>query len=253
MNVVLRGVGPALAGFGVSDALNSPDLSLYDGASSANLITMDTAWQSPPSVPGGFWLGKATPEDATAADFTRVGAFPLPPGSSDTAIRVGLPAGAYTTQIAETGFGAGVALAEIYDEDLGNHSAQLINVSSRAFVAGGDDALIAGFVISGSTAQTVLLRASGPALGVLGVSDTLSYPELQLFDANQDLVAANNGWGGNAQVAGVAARVGAFAWSNPSSADSAILVTLPPGNYTAQVVGADGNAGVALIEAYAVP
>jgi hypothetical protein len=67
------------------------------------------------------------------------------------------------------------------------------------------------------------------------------------------VLATNNGWAGNAQIASAAATVGAFAWSDPASADSAILVTLPPGGYTAQVSGASGDTGVALIEVYEVP
>jgi hypothetical protein len=51
----------------------------------------------------------------------------------------------------------------------------------------------------------------------------------------------------------VAASVGAFAWSNASSNDSAFLVTLPPGGYTAQVAGQSGDSGLALIEIYEVP
>ena len=46
---------------------------------------------------------------------------------------------------------------------------------------------------------------------------------------------------------------GAFAWNNSSSNDSAILATLPPGAYTAQVSGASNDTGIALVEVYEVP
>jgi len=97
--------------------------------------------------------------------------------------------------------------------------------------------LIAGFVIGGTTAKTVLVRGSGPALGAFGISGALPDPLLQLFQGNSNgsstLVASNAGWGGDAQIASTAASVGAFAWSVVGTPDSALLVTLPPGAYTA--------------------
>jgi hypothetical protein len=56
-----------------------------------------------------------------------------------------------------------------------------------------------------------------------------------------------------ANIVSAAANVGAFPWTNTSSNDSAILATLPPGGYTAQVSGASGDTGVALVEVYEVP
>ena len=259
--LVLRGVGPTLASFGVSGTLPNPVLFLYDGANPPNLVANDSGWQNPPTVPTGPWGGEATPVDATAADFAQVGAFGLVPDSNDSAIKIRLPAGAYSTQIsnaftsmsAGTTTGTGVVLAEVYDADTGIPAAQIVNLSSRAFVGTGSNILIAGFVIAGSTSQTVLIRASGPALEAFGVSGTIPDPQLLLFDSNQNLVASDSGWGGSLQIAAAASAAGAFAWKVPSSDDSAVLITLPPGNYTAQVSGASGDTGVALVEIYALP
>jgi hypothetical protein len=251
--LILRGVGPALAAFGVSGTLDAPILSLYDSAIPANLITSDSGWQSPPTVPAGTWAGMAAPLDATDGEFTQVGAFALPSGSADSAVRIALPAGSYTSQVEGTGGATGVALAEVYDADTGYPSAQLVNLSCRAYVGTGSAILISGFVISGSTSETVLIRASGPALGAFGVTGALPDPKVQLFDASQNLLASNSGWGGSLQIASAALSVGAFPWSNPSGADSAILVTLPPGSYTVQTSGASGDTGVALLEVYTLP
>ncbi|MGA2016605.1 MAG: immunoglobulin domain-containing protein [Opitutaceae bacterium] len=250
--LVLRGVGPGLAGFGVSGALDRATLSLYDSANPARLITMDTGWEAPPSAPGAPWSGVVAPVDATAADFAQVGAFSLAPGSGDCAVKVSLPAGAYTAQIGSADNGFGIVLAEVY-EDQGGPGAQLVNISSRALVSTGAGAMIAGFVISGSSSETVLIRASGPALGEFGLSSTLPDPQLLLYDASKNLVASNTGWGGSPQIASVAALVGAFSWNDPASADSALLVTLAPGSYTAEVMPASGDGGLALVEVYAVP
>lgn len=134
-----------------------------------------------------------------------------------------------------------------------------MNLSARAQVGTGGGLLIAGFVVGGSTSRTVLLRASGPALSAapFNLAGTLADPELQLYLSNSDgsstLLGSNAGWGGDSQVASAAASVGAFSWNNPSSNDSAILVTLPPSAYTAEVSGASGDTGVALVEVYEVP
>ena len=134
---------------------------------------------------------------------------------------------------------------------------RLINISTRGQVGTGANILIAGFVVGGTTSKTVLIRASGPAIAAapFNVPGTLADPEVQLYGQGSPapLVATNAGWSGNAQIAAAAASVGAFAWSNPSSNDSALLVTLPPGAYTAQVSGVSGDSGVALVEVYDVP
>ena len=129
---------------------------------------------------------------------------------------------------------------------------RLTNISARVHVGIGSNILIAGFVIGGATARTVLVRASGPALAPFNVAYTLPDPMLTLFSGST-VVASNYRWGGNPQISSVAASVGAFAWSDPTSADSALLLTLPPGAYTAQIQGAAGDTGVALVEVYDVP
>ena len=152
-----------------------------------------------------------------------------------------------------------VALVEVYDGTLPGayvpgSSPRLTNLSTRARVGTGGGVAIVGFVVAGTTAETVLIRASGPALAAFGVPGVLPDPMLQLHASGPagTLVASNTGWSGDPQIAAVAAGVGAFAWTNPTGADSALLVTLPPGAYTAVVSGAAGDTGVALVEVYEV-
>lgn len=132
-------------------------------------------------------------------------------------------------------------------------ASQLVNISTRGFVGTGGNIMIAGFVIQGNTPKTVLVRASGPALAAFGVPGCLPDPSVRLTTAGGALVAQNTAWGGSAQIASAAASVGAFSWVNPKSADSALLVTLQPGNYTANVSGASGDTGDCLLEVYAMP
>jgi hypothetical protein len=107
-------------------------------------------------------------------------------------------------------------------------------------------------VVGGSTSKTVLIRASRPALAAFGVSGTLPDPMLSLYSGST-LLDSNNGWGGDPLLSATASLVGAFSWGTAASTGSAILVTLPPGPYTAQVSGASGDTGVALVEVYKVP
>ena len=186
-----------------------------------------------------------------------VGAFALTNTSShDAALVETLQSGAYTAQVSGQSGDTGVALVEVYDATpagtFTQTSPHLVNISTRVQVGTGGNILIAGFVIGGSTSETLLIRASGPALVPFGVTGTLPDPQLQLYSGST-LLGTSNGWFGNLAISNAASEVGAFSWSNPSSHDSAILVTLPPGAYTAQVSGASGDTGVALIEVYEVP
>jgi hypothetical protein len=99
----------------------------------------------------------------------------------------------------------------------------------------------------------VLIRASGPALAAFSVTGLLPDPELQLFDSSGKVIASNNGWGASQQISGIAGSVGAFSWGTAPTSDSALLVTLPPDPYTAQVSSASGDRGIALVEVYEVP
>ena len=132
-------------------------------------------------------------------------------------------------------------------------------VSSRCFVGTGSNIGVAGIWVAGNKPITVLLRAAGPALGNLGpnsISNFLPDPMLLLYDTSGRLLATNAGWGTGASPAAVSSattKVGAGMVFAQGSQDSAIVITLPPGGYSAQCVGASGDTGVALIEAYQVP
>ena len=136
-----------------------------------------------------------------------------------------------------------MALAEVYDATPpGTYNPslpRLVNVSARALVGSGGDILIAGFVVGGSTSKTVLIRASGPALAAFGVAGFLPDPVLTLYGsaAGGAPLALNSGWGGSGAIASAAVLGRRIPLANASSADSALVVTLAPGAYTAQVAG----------------
>ncbi len=234
--VLLRAVGPTLAGFGVLGALADPQLKLY---SSKGVLVADN----------DNWSGV---ESSAAA--TSVGAFNLKDGARDAATVVTLQPGVYTLSVMPNG-GDGVALAEVYDLDTagsaGADTAELVNLSTRGRVEGGEGSLIAGFSIKGTTPRRVLVRGVGPALTAFGVSDALANPTLKIYEGDR-LVAESDDWQ-SAEVSAAATASGAFALT-PGSKDAAVAVSLPPGSYTAVVAAASGSAaGTALVEVYQVP
>jgi sugar lactone lactonase YvrE len=132
---------------------------------------------------------------------------------------------------------------------------RLLQVSTRAQIGTGHDILVAGFVIDGTAAKTVLLRAVGPTLASFGVTGALADPKLDLFAAGQSVtpIYSNDNWAGDASLSTAAAGSGAFAFAGPTSKDAALLVTLAPGTYTARVSGVGNTTGVALLEIYETP
>ena len=130
---------------------------------------------------------------------------------------------------------------------------RLLGVSTRARVDGTAAPMIAGVVITGSTTKKILLRAVGPQLAAYGLTNFVPATRLELFDAAGKLLAANQGW--DADSTKRAALLDAFTRTGTppfttGSSDSALLLDLAPGNYTAVLTGAGGAAGVALVEAY---
>ncbi|HEY1847723.1 MAG TPA: hypothetical protein VGG37_00895, partial [Opitutaceae bacterium] len=231
--IVMRGVGPTLANFGVSGSLGQPVLTLY---SSGTQVDTNSTWG------GGSLLAQA---------FAAVGAFALPSDSADTAILAPLQAGPYTSQVSSANGASGVALAELYDADTGTPKARMVNISARADIGGSGSILIAGFVISGNTPITVLIRGVGPSLTQFGIASPIAAPQLALYDTNNNVLQTNTGWGGSASLAQTFSQVGAFKLL-AGSADAAMVVTLPPGAYTAEMSGIGGATGDGLEEIYEV-
>ncbi len=215
--VVLRAIGPSLIARGVSDALEDPSLELFDSAGSP--ITSNDNWQAGPD----------------AAAIQAVGLAPEDPHES--AIRATLAAGAYTAIVRGVGDDTvvggtqpgitGVGLVEIYD--LHQSSDRAANISTRGTVLSGDGVMIAGCIIGGNDRKELVVRALGPSLRDRGVADAVGNPNLQLFDSNGVAAAQNDDWAQNAD----AAAIQAVGLAPESPQESAILVTLAPGAYTA--------------------
>ncbi|HZZ59311.1 MAG TPA: immunoglobulin domain-containing protein, partial [Opitutaceae bacterium] len=234
-STLIRGIGPTLQQFGVSNVMADPQLSVY---SDGGLVASNDNW-------GGT--------EALSAAFSQVGAFSLPSDSLDAALLTSFSPGVYSAVVQGANQGTGVALLELYDADTAvSPTAQFINLSIRGTVGEGSNVLTGGFSINGTTGETLLIRAVGPTLAQYGVSDALPDPQISVFNSADASLASNVSWGGSSSLSADFSTVGAFSLP-PASHDSALVVTLGPGVYTAQVTSASGATGVALLEIYLVP
>ena len=270
--VLLRAVGPALADFNVNGVLPDPRLEVKQRVANAWVqIATNDNWDA------------AGPVTDLVAVSRRVGAFDLPAGSRDAALLLNLPAGQYTALTSDTGGATGIALVELYDAaqtalpdgraqvgegnsggflgDEAGGDAHIVNLSNRGFVGSGDAVMIAGFVLSGLEAQTLLVRAVGPALESFGVGDVLVDPVVTIYrhlpgdPPIEQAVLMNDNWSENpdaVRTALIADQVHAFPLT-AGSKDAAFVVTLPPGVYSAVARGNAGGTGVVLVEVYGVP
>ena len=122
----------------------------------------------------------------------------------------------------------------------------LANISTRMRVGTGQNVLIGGFIIKGTQSKTLVLRAIGPSLADSGVTGVLADPTLELHDALGAVIASNDDWQEGAQ----AFQIQQSGIAPVNALESAVLVTLPPGSYTAVVSGYNNGTGNGLVEAY---
>lgn len=221
--MILRAIGPSLVNSGIVGAMADPILELHD-STGATIATNDN-WQTG---------GQASQINATGV---------APTNPLESAIVATLAPGNYTAIVRGTNNSTGIALVEGYELD--STATRLVNVSTRGLVGVGNDVLIGGFVITGSQSKQLIVRAIGPSLTASGISGALADPLLELHDSSGAVIASNNDWQ-DTQASQISAT--GVAPTNPQ--ESAIVATLPPGNYTAIVQGYNGGTGVGMVEVY---
>jgi hypothetical protein len=113
-------------------------------------------------------------------------------------------------------------------------------------VGSGQNVLIGGFIIQGLQSKTLVLRAIGPSLSASGVTNVLADPVLEIHDATGGIVASNDDWHDGLK----ASQIQQAGLAPTDSLESAVLVTLAPGSYTAVVSGYGNTIGNGLVEAY---
>jgi hypothetical protein len=245
--VIIRAIGPELSQYGVPDPLQDPTLELHDGT--GNLIASNDNWQT--TIIGGIITQDQVQDIQNSGH--------APGDARESAIIADLPAGNYTAIIRGVNSTTGVALVEVYDlspqsGSIRNINSILGNISTRAFVQTGDNVMIGGFIVRGTTPERVIIRAIGPELSQYGVPDPLQDPTLELHDGNGALIASNDNWQ-TTIIGGIITHDQVQDITNSGHApgdprESAIIAELPAGNYTAIVRGVNNTTGVALVEVY---
>jgi hypothetical protein len=225
--VVLRALGPSLSGFGVPGPLADPVLSVYN--SSGTLIATNDNWRSDPGSVFMEQNGYAPSDPAEAAT-----------------LQQNLAPGAYTMVVTGKNSTQGISLAEAYEIHGPGLNSRLGNVSGRGFVGTGDNVLISGFIVGDVGSGTVVVRALGPSLGSFGVSQPLSDTTLTIVDSHGSVIATNDNW----QDGNNASDIQRNGLAPPNALESAVVLHLPAGAYTAIVSGANGATGNALAEVY---
>lgn len=219
--VVVRGRGPSV---GVDPSIRhaNPNLRLMMGAEE---VATNDDWGDSPEAGIIANLGLAPDSDL------------------DAAIYACIPPGPYTAILATTGGldNIGVGIVEVYDADVG--TPYLANISTRARVDAGDYRAIGGFIVDGTQPKQVLIRARGPTVGV-SEELRLPNPNVRLFDSGGE-IAQNDNWG----TAVNASEIFDTGLAPTDANESAILITLDPGPYTA-IVNGIGGSGIGIVEVY---
>jgi WD40 repeat protein len=233
--VIIRAIGPSLTALGISGALSDPTLELHD---SSGATVHNDDWQT--TIISDFGSDQA-------GEIRGSGLAPLDPHES--AMIVYLIPGAYTAVVRGKNDGTGVALVDAYDLDP-TATSQLANISTRGFVDTGDNVMIGGFIVGGQNPHRVIVRAIGPSLPVPGA---LGDPTLELHDGSGTTIATNDNWKTRPDGSSQQAEIEATTIPPTNDLESALVRTLPPGNYTAVVRGNNTATGVGLVEVYNLP
>ena len=224
--VLIRGIGPSLAAYGVPTPLADPTLTLFDDKGLT--IMMNNNWR-----------------DSQEPEITATGLAPQ--NDLESAIVASLPPGHYTTALTGINATTGNGLIEVYDLEPENSS--LANLSTRGFVGTGDNVMIGSLIVGSGDSPIVVLRAIGPSLASFGIANPLLDPTIELHDGDGAVLGFNDDWR-SPQLQAVYATL----LAPTDDRESAIVAPfLAPGNYTAVVRGKNNTTGVALVEAYRIP
>jgi hypothetical protein len=223
--ILIRALGPSLSSAGVQGALVDPMLDLHD--STGNILLSDDNWK-----------------ETQQQQIQNTGLAPS--DDRESAILTSLAPGSYTAIVSGKNNTGGVGLIEVYE--MAQAGSRLMNISTRGFVGTGDNVMIGGLIVTGTDPATILFRAIGPSLASAGIQNPLADPMLGLFNAQGTEIGNDNNWKDSQQFA-----IQATGLAPSDDRESALLVDLNPGNYTAIVTGVNNTTGVALVEAYHLP
>ena len=244
--ILIRGMGPTIADFGVQNPIRDPRLDMV--LNGAVIHEVDD------------WINEPNVSDIRTRS-AALGAF-APTWSFEAMLLRSFEPNPYTVLVTDAFGDTGEVLIEAYDADSSDAAGRLTNLSTRTQVGGSAGILTAGFVIAGTEDLTLLIRGVGPTLADYGVSGVVDNPVLVVISsATGAQVGSNDDWANDgvasegssaSDLRTAASTVGAFALREDST-DAALLVTLPPGVYTVQMDAYDNmSPGTGLVEIYEV-
>ncbi len=244
--VLIRAVGPTLTsqGIGTAEVLADPVVEVHDATHANTVIATNDNW------------GDNTNTAEITSVTSQVGAASLlSSDAKSAALLTTLAPGVYSFVVTGKSASSGIVLLEVYDADSQDVAAHFSNISSRADCTTGNGVAIGGFVISGASPKTVLMRAVGPSLTSQGIATTeaLQDPMIELHDAlhGNAVIGTNDDWTDQAdEIRTNGARLGATPFDSTDTKSAALLVTLAPGVYSFVASGKNSTTGIVLVEIY---
>ncbi|MFN2623346.1 MAG: hypothetical protein ABR611_10915, partial [Chthoniobacterales bacterium] len=166
-----------------------------------------------------------------------------PSNDLESAVIANLAPGSYTAVVRGVNNTTGTGVVDAYDLS-GASPARLANIATRGLVQPGDKLMIAGFIIQNGPVR-VVVTALGPSLLAFGVSNALPDTTLELHDGNGNLVLANDDWKNNQK-----AELESTGLQPSNDLEAALVTTIQPGQYTAQVRGKNNASGIGVVQVY---
>jgi hypothetical protein len=240
--IIVRAIGPSLAPFGIADALPDPTLEIHDSNNGNAIVAMNDDWKV-------TQMGPLITADQSA----EIAASGFKPGNDlESAIIANLAPGSYTAVVRGSGKNGGTVVGtgvvDAYDLSPAS-SAKLANIATRGLVQPGDKLMIAGFVVQGAPVKA-LVKAVGPSLAAFGVTNALADTTLQIRTPNGAIVVENDNWKVRSDGSSQQAEIEATGLQPTNDLEAAVLTTLPPGQYTAQVRGKPETTGTGVVQVY---
>ena len=231
--IMVRALGPYLTQFGITDALPNPTLEIRDGNNV--VVATNNDWKT--TQVGGIITGN---------QFAEISGSGLAPNDDlESAIIANLLPGNYTAVVRGVGNTTGTGIVDAYDMSAGS-PARLANIATRGFVQPGDKLMIAGFIIQNASVRAAV-RAIGPSLTQFGITNALPDTTLEIRDENGGILFENDNWKTNP------AQKQELESNNLQPGhdlEAALIMTIPPGQYTAQLRGKDQDSGIGVVEVY---
>jgi hypothetical protein len=223
---ILRGLGPSLRQYGVTNALRNPVLEMLNP--DGDIIAYNDDWVDSPDKNLIIQTGLA------------------PTKKRESAIVATVAPGIYTS-VVYGARGTGVTLAEVFRLSSSDDNTLISGIGTRGFVSTGDNVMISGFIVTGTSPFPMLVRVLGPSLTGAGIPQALADTTVALYSSSGAVIASNDNWRDTQE-----AEILATGLAPTNDLESAIVITLTPGAYTTVVSGAGGTEGIGFVQYYSL-